>query len=85
MTRCGIPLIRSLPSLLLNREERQAVTRQDRPHPAMMRLALKDVEEGGSRLGEQSYCCRLCSRELWVSRGNCPLRNNFIMEILDIF
>lgn len=29
--------------------------------------------------------CRLCSRELWVSRGNCPLCNNLIVEILDIF
>ncbi|KAI3408947.1 RING-type domain-containing protein [Psidium guajava] len=29
--------------------------------------------------------CRLCSRELWVSRGNCPLCNSFIVEILDIF
>ncbi|KAL1557482.1 hypothetical protein AAHA92_08053 [Salvia divinorum] len=29
--------------------------------------------------------CRLCSRELWVQRGNCPLCNNFIVEILDIF
>lgn len=29
--------------------------------------------------------CRLCSRELWVQRGNCPLCNGFIVEILDIF
>ncbi|KAL9140699.1 hypothetical protein ABFS82_14G054000 [Erythranthe guttata] len=29
--------------------------------------------------------CRLCSRELWVERGNCPLCNNYILEILDIF
>lgn len=29
--------------------------------------------------------CRLCSRELFVQRGNCPLCNNFILEILDIF
>ncbi|XVF32190.1 hypothetical protein REPUB_Repub17cG0060700 [Reevesia pubescens] len=29
--------------------------------------------------------CRLCSRELWVQRGNCPLCNAFILEILDIF
>ncbi|URE29584.1 RING [Musa troglodytarum] len=29
--------------------------------------------------------CRLCSRELWVSRGNCPLCNGYILEILDIF
>ncbi|KAK7395458.1 hypothetical protein VNO78_16017 [Psophocarpus tetragonolobus] len=29
--------------------------------------------------------CRLCSRELMISRGNCPLCNNFILEILDIF
>ncbi|KAL6506549.1 hypothetical protein OROGR_024730 [Orobanche gracilis] len=29
--------------------------------------------------------CRLCSRELWVRRGNCPLCNNYIQEILDIF
>ena len=29
--------------------------------------------------------CRLCSRELYVQRGNCPLCNNFIVEILDIF
>ncbi|URD81369.1 RING [Musa troglodytarum] len=29
--------------------------------------------------------CRLCSRELWVSRGNCPLCNAHILEILDIY
>lgn len=29
--------------------------------------------------------CRMCSRELWVQRGNCPLCNGFILEILDIF
>ncbi|XP_031477711.1 uncharacterized protein LOC116248847 [Nymphaea colorata] len=29
--------------------------------------------------------CRACSRELWVSRGSCPLCNGFILEILDIF
>ncbi|CAK9168220.1 unnamed protein product [Ilex paraguariensis] len=29
--------------------------------------------------------CRLCSRELWVQRGNCPVCNGFILEILDIF
>lgn len=29
--------------------------------------------------------CRLCSRELLVTRGNCPLCNRFILEILDIF
>ncbi|MCE2055756.1 hypothetical protein HAX54_043348 [Datura stramonium] len=28
--------------------------------------------------------CRLCSRELWVEGANCPLCNNFILEILDI-
>lgn len=29
--------------------------------------------------------CRSCSRELWVKRGNCPLCNTKILEILDIF
>eukprot|EP00252_Welwitschia_mirabilis_P024230 TRINITY_DN7110_c0_g2_i3.p1 TRINITY_DN7110_c0_g2~~TRINITY_DN7110_c0_g2_i3.p1 ORF type:complete len:448 (-),score=37.47 TRINITY_DN7110_c0_g2_i3:367-1710(-) len=29
--------------------------------------------------------CRLCTRELWVGRGSCPLCNQFILEILDIF
>lgn len=29
--------------------------------------------------------CRVCSRELWISRGNCPLCNVSILEILDIF
>ncbi|XP_074345892.1 uncharacterized protein LOC141684708 [Apium graveolens] len=29
--------------------------------------------------------CRLCSRELFVQRGNCPICNGFIAEILDIF
>lgn len=29
--------------------------------------------------------CRLCSRELWASRGNCPLCNGYILEILNIF
>ncbi|KAE8709347.1 hypothetical protein F3Y22_tig00110332pilonHSYRG01354 [Hibiscus syriacus] len=29
--------------------------------------------------------CRLCSRELMVQRGNCPLCHGYILEILDIF
>ncbi|KAD4584355.1 hypothetical protein R6Q59_036755 [Mikania micrantha] len=29
--------------------------------------------------------CRVCSRELFVKRANCPLCNHFILEILDIF
>lgn len=29
--------------------------------------------------------CRMCSRELMVAKGNCPLCNNFILEILEIF
>ncbi|KAI4304574.1 hypothetical protein MLD38_040063 [Melastoma candidum] len=29
--------------------------------------------------------CRLCSRELWVSRGTCPICNGSIQEVLDIF
>ncbi|KAL2254146.1 nucleolin-like [Sesamum indicum] len=29
--------------------------------------------------------CRLCSREMGVQGGNCPLCNNYILEILDIF
>ncbi|KAI4371161.1 hypothetical protein MLD38_019427 [Melastoma candidum] len=29
--------------------------------------------------------CRVCSREVWVNRGTCPLCNRPIHEILDIF
>lgn len=29
--------------------------------------------------------CRVCSRELWLNRGTCPLCNRQIIEILDIF
>ncbi|KAK9757176.1 hypothetical protein RND81_01G145800 [Saponaria officinalis] len=29
--------------------------------------------------------CKLCSKELFVQKGNCPLCNNFILEILEIF
>ncbi|XAR55321.1 hypothetical protein NMG60_11035362 [Bertholletia excelsa] len=29
--------------------------------------------------------CRVCSRELWLDRGSCPLCNHPITEILDIF
>ncbi|KAK3005859.1 hypothetical protein RJ639_015844 [Escallonia herrerae] len=29
--------------------------------------------------------CRVCSRELWLNRGFCPLCNRSIIEILDIF
>ncbi|XP_042393795.1 uncharacterized protein LOC121984741 [Zingiber officinale] len=29
--------------------------------------------------------CRICSRELWIIRGSCPLCNREILEILDIF
>lgn len=29
--------------------------------------------------------CRVCSREMWLNRGSCPLCNRSILEILDIF
>lgn len=29
--------------------------------------------------------CRVCSRELWLNRGSCPVCNRSIHEILDIF
>lgn len=29
--------------------------------------------------------CRVCSREVWLNRGFCPLCNRSILEILDIF
>ncbi|KAH6777358.1 RING/U-box superfamily protein [Perilla frutescens var. hirtella] len=29
--------------------------------------------------------CRVCSREVWLNRGCCPLCNRSILEILDIY
>lgn len=29
--------------------------------------------------------CRVCSREVWLNRGSCPLCNRTITEVLDIF
>ncbi|XP_034898303.1 uncharacterized protein [Populus alba] len=29
--------------------------------------------------------CRVCSREMWVNRGCCPVCNRSILDILDIF
>ncbi|KAJ4842892.1 hypothetical protein Tsubulata_013849 [Turnera subulata] len=29
--------------------------------------------------------CRVCSRELWVNRGSCPICNRSVVQILDIF
>ncbi|XP_004507659.1 uncharacterized protein [Cicer arietinum] len=29
--------------------------------------------------------CRVCSREMWLNRGSCPLCNRSVLEILDIF
>lgn len=29
--------------------------------------------------------CRVCSREVWLNRGSCPLCNRSILEILDIY
>ncbi|XP_052202829.1 uncharacterized protein LOC127808358 [Diospyros lotus] len=29
--------------------------------------------------------CRVCSRELWLNRGTCPICNRQILEILDLF
>jgi hypothetical protein len=29
--------------------------------------------------------CRVCSREMWVNRGCCPICNRSILDILDIF
>ncbi|KAK4765863.1 hypothetical protein SAY87_007505 [Trapa incisa] len=31
-----------------------------------------------------SYC-KLCTKEMYVSRGNCPICNNFIQEIITVF
>ncbi|XP_057954677.1 probable E3 ubiquitin-protein ligase LUL1 [Malania oleifera] len=30
-------------------------------------------------------CCRICSRELVLSRGSCPICNRSILDVLDIF
>lgn len=29
--------------------------------------------------------CRMCSREMMIQKGTCPLCNNFIVEILEVF
>ncbi|KAK8711845.1 hypothetical protein V6N13_147105 [Hibiscus sabdariffa] len=29
--------------------------------------------------------CRVCSREVWLNRGSCPVCNRSILDILDIF
>ncbi|XP_052183409.1 putative E3 ubiquitin-protein ligase XBAT35 isoform X2 [Diospyros lotus] len=29
--------------------------------------------------------CRVCTRELWLNRGSCPLCNRQVLEILDIY
>ncbi|XP_022728364.1 uncharacterized protein LOC111283936 [Durio zibethinus] len=29
--------------------------------------------------------CRVCSRELWVNRGSCPVCDRSILDILDLF
>lgn len=29
--------------------------------------------------------CRVCSRDLWLNRGSCPICSRSIVEILDIF
>ena len=29
--------------------------------------------------------CRVCSREVWVNRGSCPVCNRSILDILDLF
>ncbi|XP_058752357.1 uncharacterized protein LOC131625522 [Vicia villosa] len=44
------------------------------------------VKHKGSAMAACGHSfCRMCSRELMVAKGNCPLCNNFITEILDIF
>ncbi|KAA8543492.1 hypothetical protein F0562_021013 [Nyssa sinensis] len=46
---------------------------------------MDDEEEEEEKEEESGGRGELCSRELWVQRGNCPLCNGFILEILDIF
>ncbi|KAJ6403962.1 hypothetical protein OIU84_012207 [Salix udensis] len=29
--------------------------------------------------------CRVCSRDMWVNRGSCPICNRSVLDILDIF
>lgn len=44
------------------------------------------VKHKGTALAACSHSfCRMCSRELLVAKGNCPLCNNFVLEILEIF
>ncbi|XP_057780221.1 uncharacterized protein LOC130998832 [Salvia miltiorrhiza] len=84
----------SLLSLLAEEDDEYGMDEEDEEEE-------EEEEEGGSANISCSICmvrhkgaafepcghsfCRLCSREMWVQGGNCPLCNNYVLEILDIF
>ncbi|KAK4749074.1 hypothetical protein SAY87_026523 [Trapa incisa] len=44
------------------------------------------VKHKGQPLVPCGHCyCKLCTKEMYVSRGNCPMCNDFIQEILTVF
>lgn len=87
------PVKMSLMSLLAGEDDEYGMDDEDEDDD--------DEEQGGPTNANCSICmvrhkgaafepcahsfCRLCSREMWVQGGNCPLCNNYVLEILDIF
>ena len=82
----GTPLRMSLLRLLEESDGGEAETAKERgggsDHLCCVCMGRK---KGAAFIPCGHTFCRVCSRELWLNRGSCPLCNRPILEILDIF
>lgn len=88
-TAPGTPLRVSL-MRLLEEEERETVEKEEREGGGVAGsdsvCCVCMVRKKGAAFVPCGHTfCRVCSRELWLNRGSCPLCNTPILQILDIF
>lgn len=81
-TKRGTPLRVSLMRLLAETEGRDG---EEKAGNDSMCCVCMGRKKGAAFIPCGHTFCRVCSREMWLNRGSCPLCNRSILEILDIF
>ncbi|XP_019171705.1 PREDICTED: death-associated inhibitor of apoptosis 1-like isoform X2 [Ipomoea nil] len=80
------PLRVSLMRLLEENDgETTATEKESRPGSDAVCCVCMGRKKGAAFIPCGHTFCRVCSREVWLNRGSCPLCNRSILEILDIY
>ncbi|XP_068668912.1 probable E3 ubiquitin-protein ligase LUL4 [Aristolochia californica] len=85
---CATPLRVSLMRLLEEGEDAAAAEKEERgesERSSVVCCVCMGRRKGSAFIPCGHTFCRVCSRELWLNRGSCPLCNRSILDILDIF